>query len=91
MSRLAVVGVLDGSASSRESATTCRTNGIFRENFRQCVRELAIGPPLERIRSDQSRRGTAPTAIIGPTRLGQGQIRMMSAIEIAGLLAAIKC
>ena len=26
----------------RESATACRTNGIFRENFRQSVRELTI-------------------------------------------------
>src|ERR1035437_7632918 len=40
---LAVIGVLlDGSTSPCESATACRTNGIFRENFRQSVRELTI-------------------------------------------------
>src|SRR5262245_48266452 len=43
ISGLAVVGVLlDGSASPCEPTTACRANGIFRENLRQCVCELAI-------------------------------------------------
>jgi hypothetical protein len=40
---LAVIRMLlDGNTTSREAATACRANGIFRENFRQCFRELAI-------------------------------------------------
>jgi hypothetical protein len=40
---LVIFGVLlDGSASPCESATSCWANGIFREHFRQRVRELMI-------------------------------------------------
>src|ERR1035437_833725 len=38
-----VLGVLlDGSPTSRKVATAGRATGIFRKNFRQCIRELAI-------------------------------------------------
>src|ERR1035441_2935906 len=34
--------LLDGCASPSKSPTTCRANGIFREDLSQCVRELKI-------------------------------------------------
>ena len=43
ISMLAVIRVLlDRSARPCESATTCQTNGIFRENVSYGVRKLAI-------------------------------------------------